>query len=410
MKSTYEIMKRLESIEPIARTGEKITLSLIKADVGGDPAHRKVHPGLVTLAKASLNEAYENSVLLGYEVLTDGDDLQLFMAHNKGVDNSEIHELAWDTFLKATKLAKQLRLYGAGQDMLSDAFSGNIKGMGPGNSEMEFTLRQAEPVLAFMMDKTEPGAFNLPIYRIFADPFNTAGLVIDPITHQGFIFEIWDILEHKKVFFHTPEETYDLLALIGAKSRYVIKRIFPKPGGKFSPDEPVAVISTDKLFQIAEQYVGKDDPVALVRVQGGLPAVGEALEPFAFPHLVSGWMRGSHNGPIMPVGFKDAQCTRFDGPPRVICAGFQIGAYRTEEIYDCLGMPSEDSARGILVGPVDMFADPAYDETRRKAQEIAEYMRRHGPFEPHRLPLEDMEYTTLPEVLNKLKNRFIPTE
>jgi len=41
--------------------------------------------------------------------------------------------------------------------------------------------------------------------------------------------------------------------------------------------------------------------VAIVRAQSGLPALGEVLEPFAFPHLVSGWMRGSHNGPIMPV-------------------------------------------------------------------------------------------------------------
>lgn len=76
--------------------------------------------------------------------------------------------------------------------------------------------------------------------------------------------------------------------------------------------------------------------------------------------------------------------------------------------YNSLSL--EDSARGILVGPADMFADLAYDETRRKAQEIAEYMRRHGPFEPHRLPLQEMEYTTLPGVLNKLKNRFVPTE
>ncbi len=44
---------------------------------------------------------------------------------------------------------------------------------------MEITLRKSEPVVTFHMDKTEPGAFNLPIFRMFADPFNTAGLVID---------------------------------------------------------------------------------------------------------------------------------------------------------------------------------------------------------------------------------------
>ena len=102
-------------------------------------------------------------------------------------------------------------------------------------------------------------------------------------------------------------------------------------------------------------------------------------------------MRGSHNGPLMPVSFEHARCTRFDGPPRVAAAGFQI-------------------ANGMLIGPVDLFNDPAYDLTRRKAQEITDYMRRHGPFEPHRLPLEDMEYTTLPKVLTKLQGRFQKVE
>lgn len=368
----------------------KITVSLIKADVGSYPGHSIVYPELIDIAKKELSSAKSSGIIIDFKVFNAGDDLELLMTHDKGVDNTEIHELAWNTFMKATEVAKKLKLYGAGQDMLSDAFSGNVKGMGPGVAEMEFTERKAEPLIAFMMDKTEPGAFNLPIYRIFADPFNTSGLIIDPSMHIGFKFEIWDIVDHKKVFLNNPEESYDTLALIGAKSRYVIKRVFPRYA-RLPSHEPVAVVSTDKLYQIAGKYVGKDDPVALVRAQSGLPAVGEVLEPFAFPHLVSGWMRGSHNGPLMPVGFDHAQCTRFDGPPRVIAAGFQIN-------------------NGMLVGPVDMFADPAFDYTRKKAQEIAEYMRRHGAFEPHRLPMEDMEYTTLPEVLTKLKDRFEPAE
>jgi DNA-binding transcriptional regulator LsrR (DeoR family) len=108
--------------------------------------------------------------------------------------------------------------------------------------------------------------------------------------------------------------------------------------------------------------------------------VGEALEPFAFPHLVEGWMRGSHHGPLMPVSFKNATPTRFDGPPRVICAGYQL-------------------CQGKFIGPMDMFADVAFDEARKEASRMATYMRRHGPFEPHRLGLHEMEYTTLPQVM-----------
>jgi fructose 1,6-bisphosphate aldolase/phosphatase len=370
----------------------KTTVSLIKADVGGYPGHASVHPKLIEVGEKELGKAEKDGLIKDYHVLAAGDDLELIMGHSKGVDSPDIHGLAWKTFEKATDVAKKLKLYGAGQDLLSDAFSGNIKGMGPGIAEMEFTERKGEPLVAFMMDKTEPGAFNLPIYRMFADPFNTAGLIIDPNCHGGFRFEVWDIMEHKRVFMEAPEETYALLALIGAKSRYVIKRVYPRDNHpKLPPDEPVAAISTEKLFQIAGEYVGKDDPAALVRAQSGLPALGEVLEPFAFPHLVSGWMRGSHNGPLMPVGFKDARCTRFDGPPRVIAAGFQV-------------------ANGGLVGPVDLFDDPGFEPARVKAARVADYMRRHGPFEPHRLPMEDMEYTTLPKVLKGLSDRFEKVE
>ena len=48
---------------------------------------------------------------------------------------------------------------------------------------------------------------------------------------------------------------------------------------------------------------------------------------------------------------------------------------------------------------MDMFADVAFDEARKEANRVANYMRRHGPFEPHRLGLHDMEYTTLPQVM-----------
>jgi len=365
----------------------KTTISLIKADVGGWPGHAIVHPDLIKKADEELGIAKKKGEISDYFVGRCGDDLELIMSHDKGTDNKKVHELAWNTFLSCTKVAKQLKLYGAGQDLLADTFSGNVKGMGPGSAEIEFEERKSDPLICFMMDKTEPGAFNLPIFKIFADPFNTAGLVIDEGPHHGFKFEVYDVLENKRVMLNCPEEMYDLLALIGGKSRYVIKRVFPRKGNPVPESDAVACISTDKLSKIAGTYVGKDDPVALVRCQSGLPALGEALEPWSFPHLVSGWMRGSHNGPLMPVAMEDANPTRFDGPPRVVALGFQV-------------------ANGMLGKPVDLFKDIAFDNARRKALTIADYMRRHGPFEPHRLPSEDMEYTTLPKVLKKLESRL----
>ncbi len=361
---------------------KRITLSVIKADIGSLAGHHITHPDTLAAASKVLAEAKRKGIIIDFYVTHVGDDLELIMTHRKGVDSPEIHGLAWDAFKKAAEVAKELGLYAAGQDLLTEAFSGNVRGLGPGVAEMEIVERPSEPVIIFMADKTEPGAFNLPLFRIFADPFNTAGLVIDPRMHEGFVFEIYDVIEGKAVKLNTPEEMYDVLALIGTPSRYVIKRVYRK-----SDNLIAAVVSTERLNLIAGKYVGKDDPVMIVRAQHGLPAVGEVLEPFSFPHLVAGWMRGSHHGPLMPVPQKYAKCTRFDGPPRVIALGFQI-------------------KNGRLIGPADLFDDPAFDETRRLAQQIADYMRRHGPFMPHRLGPEEMEYTTLPQVLEKLKNRF----
>ena len=354
---------------------EKITLSVIKADVGGWVGHSTVHPDMMVLARSIVQGAVERGFLVDGQVLHVGDDVELIMTHHRGEEDVEIHEFTWNTFMELTALAKRMKLYGAGQDMLADTFSGNVKGMGPGVAEMSFVERPSEPVIIFMADKTSPGAWNLPLFRIFGDPFNTSGLVIDPSMHRGFRFRVLDVKENKEWILSCPEDMHDLLVLIGATGRYVIENIYRK-----KDNEVAAVASSQRLGLIAGRYVGKDDPVMVVRCQSGFPAVGEVLEPFAFPHMVEGWMRGSHHGPIMPVSFADARPTRFDGPPRVIAAGYQL-------------------CHGKLLGPLDMFADISFDEARKEANRIANYIRRHGPFEPHRLGLHEMEYTTLPQVM-----------
>ncbi len=359
-----------------------ITLSVIKADIGGYVGHSESHPDLLAKADEDIARAKREGLLIDYHVTKCGDDLQLIMTHQHGEDSEKIHRLAWDTFVDCTKLAKQLKLHGAGQDLLADAFSNNVRGMGPGVAEMEFEERGSEAIIVFMADKTSSGAWNMPLYKMFADPFNTIGLVIAENMHQGFAFEVHDIKEGKKITFNAPDEIYDLLVFIGAPSRYMVKAVYHR-----ETNEIAAVSSTQRLSLIAGRYVGKDDPVCIVRAQGQFPAVGEVLEPFTVPILVEGWMRGSHHGPLMPVAVCDSTPTRFDGPPRVTAAGFQL-------------------AEGKLIGPRDMFADKSFDNARQRANDAADYMRAHGPFEPHRLPLEEMEYTTMPQVMQKLKGRF----
>ncbi|HJM74386.1 MAG TPA: fructose-1,6-bisphosphate aldolase/phosphatase [Dehalococcoidia bacterium] len=357
------------------------TLSVIKAAVGGFVGHSAMHPEVLDAGREALEQAVQSGLLLDGHASYCGDDLFLIMSHERGENDEDVHTLAWDTFVGGATVATKLKLYGAGQDLLVDAFSGDIKGAGPGSAELELDERPSEPVIVFMADKISTGAFNIPLYKMFADPFNTAGLVIAEPMHDGFAFEVHDVKRAKKIVLNTPQEMYDLLVFIGSPARYAIKRVITRNG------EVAGVSSTDKRSQIAGRYVGNDDPAAVVRCQGDFPAVGEVLEPFTTAWAVEGFMRGSHYGPLMPVALKDAQASRFDGPPRVVALGFQL-------------------ANGKLIGPRDMFDDPSFDNARTEANTVADYLRKHGPFEPHRLPLDEMEYTTMPAVAAKMESRW----
>ena len=363
----------------------RTTLSLIKADVGGLVGHTNIHPDIIDTARERLYEAKENGVVRDYRVMRCGDDLELIMAHDSGAGSREVHGLAWNIFMACTEEARELKQSDAGEDLVGDAFSGSVKGLGPGVAEIEFDERVSEPVLIFMADKAGAGAWNLPLYKTFADPFNTSGLVMDADMIEGFSFTVLDAREGTTITLSCPDECYYLLALIGSTSRYLIKSVTSNRSGEVS-----AVTSAERFGEVGGGRVGKDDPVCIVRCQSGFPAVGEALEPYSHPHLVSGWMRSAHAGPLMAVPFYESHPTRFDGPPRVICAGFQV-------------------AKGRLIGPSDMFDDPGFDESRRVAGKVSEYMRRHGPFEPHRLGEEELAHTTRSEVMERLKGRFKET-
>jgi fructose 1,6-bisphosphate aldolase/phosphatase len=370
---------------------KKVTISIIKCDVGSLAGHHIVPKPLFDIAEKNLKKAADEGTINNFFVFNAGDDLELLMAHELGEQNSEIHKLAWETFKEAADKALQLKLYAAGQDLLKNAFSGNVRGMGPGVAEMEIEERASDPIVVFAADKTSAGSFNYPLFRMFADPMNTAGLVIDPNMLCGFKFEVIDTLENKAAVIQCPSEMYELLALIGTVGRYAISRVW-----RASDDLICASSSVSKLSLIAGKYVGKDDPVMMARAQHGLPAVGEILAPFMHSYFVQGWMRGSHWGPLMPVGLKSSKCTVFDGPPRIVALGLQIANGK---------ISSDDDGKPLIA---DLFDDPAFAMARHEAIQNGSTLRRMGEFEPARLSAEEMEYTTIKQVLQKMKKRFTP--
>ncbi len=362
----------------------KITLSIIKADIGSIGGHIKPSQKLLETVENYIKEKGKGQILDFYIGYT-GDDIAILSTHQKGVLNSKIHKLCWDAFIAGTKVAKSQGLYGAGQDLLVSAFSGNIKGMGPQVAEMEIEERPAESFLMFAADKTEPGAFNLPLYLAFADPMHNAGLILSPTIKKGFKFIIIDVAytkADKVITLNTPEDIYDIAALLRDNDRFVVESILSRATG-----EKIVAASTTRLHNIAGKYVGKDDPVMLVRSQKDFPATGEILSPYTIGHFVSGSMRGSHNGPLMPVK-KNSPISYFDGPPIVSCLAFSV-------------------KNGKLTEPADCFDQPYWDYVRNRVAKKAEEMRKQGFSGPAMLPMTELEYTGIMETLKELEKRFV---
>lgn len=361
----------------------KITLSVIKADIGSIGGHLAPSAALLDAVRMQVRQQ-AGGLLIDHWIGFTGDDIAILMTHTQGVGNAKVHKLAWDAFVVGTRTAKSQGLYGAGQDLLKDAFSGNVHGMGPAAVEMTIDERPGEPFLFFAADKTDPGAFNLPLYLAFADVMNTPGLVLSPRISKGFRFVVMDVNHtqgDRVIELVTPEQIYDLAALLRDPERYVVESVWSRASG-----DQAAAVATSRLHNIAGRYTGKDDPVMLVRTQMDFPATGEILAPFAIAPYVGGGMRGSHQMPLMPVPLR-TQTSYFDGPPLISCAALCVH-------------------EGKLTEPLDAFAHPFWDAVRMHAADKGVEMRRQGFIGPAMLPMGELEYTGIKEKLTELDTRF----
>src|ERR1019366_10755972 len=122
----------------------KLTLSVIKADIGSIAGHVTPSKRLQETVATFVRERAPG-VILDHYISHTGDDIAILMTHTRGEGDEQIHKIAWDAFRAGTDAARQEGLYGAGQDLLKDSFSGNVRGMGPAVAEMEIEERPNEP-------------------------------------------------------------------------------------------------------------------------------------------------------------------------------------------------------------------------------------------------------------------------
>ena len=368
----------------------RVTLSLIKADVGSIGGHTKPSDRMMEATRTEVSNAIEQGLLIDGFVSHTGDDIALLMSHTLGEGNDDVHRFAWNTFLKATDIAREYGLYGAGQDLLVDAPSGNIRGAGPAVAEIEFqhtmsNPRHAESFMALTADKCGPGAYNLPLFLGFADPMYCAGLML-PQMIKGFRFDIIDMNNTKGdsiITLDAPEDYYQIASLLRDNERFGIDSIYSR-----IHDEKAVSVSATRLHNIAGKYTGKDDPVALVRNQGIFPAPEELVSPYTKAHYIGGGARGSHVMPLMPVPL-NTPVTGMYCIPLVACVGFSMSKEgRFSDSY------------------VDFFDDTTWDKVRLHAQEKAIEMRSQGWSGAAMLPYTELEYGGFRDTVGGLLERF----
>src|SRR2546428_345345 len=161
-----------------------------------------------------------------------------------------------------------------------------------------------------------------------------------------------DVEKGKVAQLNMWEDKPTLEAALMYPGRYVISTVHTKD------NQPILAASTDRLHNIAGKYVGKDDPICIIRTQKDFPATEEVGAAFSNPHLVAGNTRGSHHMPLMPVKINSSASINFAIP-----------------IVSALVFSMHN---GKLIGPVDGFSTADWDYIRTIAVKRAIAIRRQG--------------------------------
>src|SRR5438552_16481612 len=176
------------------------------------------------------------------------------------VDMSAVDDLRCDALQERAHKAAELGLYGPGQDLVADAFTGNLRGAGPATVTLPLPVRQDNPsqtTLVSFADKTEPMAFNYYATGAYLLPrFNTGLIIAASKMKRGYIMDIVDLdtkaqaieagahprdpkaldgkmeelakgLQEKVNRLRAPEDLYDIEGLTRA-SRFVIARLWSR--------------------------------------------------------------------------------------------------------------------------------------------------------------------------------------
>ncbi|HEV8712272.1 MAG TPA: fructose 1,6-bisphosphatase, partial [Candidatus Binatia bacterium] len=294
-------------------------------------------------ARAVLRRAQQNSDIRDWRVYAFGNDLHLQLnTLGQGLQNPKVHTIAYEAATAALSLASDLGCYrpADGKDFFRLSPSQRIEALHLRSVEFPFTERGSEPIVIAKLMNGAVGAFNRMLFNLFFHPDKGSHQRLDGTRFIAVVENVNDLCAGKTrrrlyIFGDRPHEENlvliypflkeplafsrdqvgdwaELLSMIANPAEWVISAIFAAHG-RFVADgerwqasrhEPVAVVSVEPALP----GVAVADPIVILRLQSGLPAVGEAhFNLGADFHFTIGGPGGGYHVGVMPVTMAQAQ-------------------------------------------------------------------------------------------------------
>jgi fructose 1,6-bisphosphate aldolase/phosphatase len=390
------------------RVSKRATITVVSAHLLPWLGRVSSMPREVTEAGRSvLRRAQQNGDIRDCRVYAFGTDLHLQLnTLGLGMQNPKVHALAYEAAAAALSQAAEMGLYRPvhGKDFFRLTPSQRLEVLQLRPVEFPFTERGSEPIIIAKLMNGAVGAFNRMLFNMFFHPDKGSHQRLDGTRFIAIVENVNDLSAGKTrrrlyVFGDRPQEEQlvviypflkeplafsrdqvgdwaELLSMVANPAEWVISAIFAAHG-RFVSDgerwqasrhEPVAVVSVEPALPGA----AVTHPVVIMRLQSGLPAVGEAhFNLGADFHFTIGGPGGGYHVGVMPYTMRQAQVhTEEQGTAKLVAYTFQS--------YDNGRIPPEHDV-------IDVFAQDS-DQTawlQQEAREFIQLMLQHGEFQPY---------------------------
>jgi fructose 1,6-bisphosphatase len=389
------------------RVPKRVTLTVVSANLlGWLGGVSSIPEDVLDAGRTVLHQARERGDVRDYRLFAFGSDLHMQMnTLGKGLHAPTVPQLACEVASAALQRAAELHLYRPmnGQDFFRLTPSQRVAALRLRPLEFPFTERGAEPLVIAKLLHGAVGGFNRMLFNMFFHPDKGSHQRLDGTRFLALVEHIGDLAAGKSqrriyAFGDRPHEDRllllypmlqeplelcanqigdwgELLTLIANPAEWVLSAIFAVQG-RFVVDgerlqatrhEPVAIVSVE-----AVGAAPVTDPVVIVRLQGGLPAVGEAHFNLGGDfHFTVGGVGGGYHVGVMPVTREQAR-TRIEeqGTARLVAYTYQS--------YDNGRIPPEHDV-------VDLFAQDSVQTAllQDEAREAIQSLVQHGEFQPY---------------------------